>query len=543
MTNLRLLLGCAPLAFLAVTACEKNVGDTVRPDPKTGSQALGEDGKPTFDCSAVAPAAEPLVVDWPDHHRADLGITMQEGVAVVHYGCDGLTLLKHCKIDGTYRYAGSQLLTRVVELETADAVQASLPVQGATFAAEIAGDSKIDIATAIIGRLGTLVSAPARSELVGECDGATHYVRSAYVGAFAMATGTKGKAMVAAEVFKASASAESSSKQAQLAKDGDLSACEAHDPDSDAPPGKCRSAVRIELYPIAEKASEQVAQGDVEGDVAVDVAAPPPPGGDPGRAASSARPGAKPKPAKAEEGLVNTCADGFVPTAGGGCTRKGSGQAYRCDRNDFEDCKTQCEKGSADSCYNAALGPLSRVPVAPNSPEYAARKAEERPFYEKACEGKVGLACNSLGLLHSSKNGGAYDPAKARTYYEKACNELFFGTACLHLANLVLEGKPPVKKDPKLAVKLMARACDLGTANGCVKQGEWQITGNKGVAKNPGKGTEVLEAACNQSKDWYACQTLADLYREGKHLKKDEAATTRLQARACELGSANKACK
>ncbi len=506
MTTLRSLPTLVSLALLSLTACQKTVGESVRPGEKTGAQALGETA-PAFDCSAVAPAAEPLVVDWADHDRVDLGITLQQGgVAVVHYGCDGLSLLKHCSIEGDYRYAGSQLLLGVVELETADAVQASLPVQGAKFSAEVSGDSKIDIATAIIGRLGTLVAGPARTELKGECDGATHYVRSAYVGAFSMATGTKGKAEVAAEIFKAGASAGSSSSRTALTRDGDLAACESHDPDSDKPPGKCRSAVRVELYPINEGAAE----------------GPPP---------------------KAEEGLTNTCAEGFVPAAGGKCARKDSGVAYRCNRNDAEDCKAQCENGNADSCYNAGLGPLSRVPVAPNAPEYAARQQEDRPYYEKACEGGVGLACNTLGLMHASKSAGMHDPGKAKAYLEKACNELFLAAACLHLANELLEGKPPVRKDPKRALELVSRACDLGSSNGCVRQGEWQITGHKGVPKNPGEGSKALEAACNQGKDRYACETLSEIYRTGKGLPVDKDAATRLINRACVMGSANPLCK
>jgi hypothetical protein len=506
-TNRHKLLRCLPLALLAASACGKGVvGEAMRPDEKTGAQALGERA-PAFDCSAVAPAAEPLVVDWADYQRAELGIKLQEGgVVVVHYGCDGLSLLKHCSIEGDYRYAASQLLLGVVELETADAIQASLPVQGASFATELSGDSKINIATAIIGRLGTLVSGPSRSELKGECEGATHYVRSAYVGAFAMATGSKGKGMIAAEIFKAGASAESSSTHSALTHDGDLAACEAHDPDSPTPPSKCRSAIRVELSPIEES-------------------------------------GSAPSPAPDNNGLVNTCADGFVAAAGGKCTRKDSGVAYRCDRNDADDCKTQCEKGNADSCYNAALGPLSRVPVAPNSPDYAARQQEDLPYYEKACEGGVGLACNSLGLTYQSKTAGVYDPAKANTYLEKACDELYLGAACLHLGNLLLEGKPPVKKDPKRALERMARACDLGSNNGCVRQGEWQITGHKGVAKNPTEGAKVLDAACNQAKDRYACEVLSDLYRTGNGLPQDEAAATRLMTRACAMGSANAACK
>ena len=443
-----------------------------------------------FDCTEVAPAAEPLVVDWPDHDRMDLGIKLRdEGVAVVHYGCDGIKLLKHCTIPGSYRFAGSSALVRVIELESADSVQASLPVQGLKFSAEVSGDSKIDIATAIIGRMGTMVTAPGKSDLTGECDGATHYVRSAYLGAFTMATGTKGKAAAAADVFKFSASGSSSSSRSALTQDGDVAACEAYDPNTPQPPGKCRSAVRLELSPLA----------------------------------------AQPDPEK--DGLANVCAAGFVPAAGGKCTRPGSGAAYRCDREDFADCKTQCELGNADSCYNAAIGPRSRRPLPPNHPEYPKRKREQVPFMEKACTGGVGLACNALGITYGSKNSGLLNLAKSAQYYRKACFDAFFGTSCIFLARMHIDGKG-MPKNPRKGVALMSRACNLGSASGCNELGKWHLQGNPKakVAKNPARGVQILKSACEEGKLGYACLDLADHMKKAKNPK-----ASMYKAKGCKL--------
>ena len=37
--------------------------------------------------------------------RAELEAAMQSGIAVVHYGCDGIRVLGDCKIKGEYAYA------------------------------------------------------------------------------------------------------------------------------------------------------------------------------------------------------------------------------------------------------------------------------------------------------------------------------------------------------------------------------------------------------------------------------------------------------
>lgn len=492
-------------AALVLPGCGKGLaGDAARPDERTGAEARGEKA-PTFDCTAVAPAAEPLVVDWPDHERVDLAISLtQSNVAVVHYGCDGMRLLKHCRLDGTYRFAGSPMLVDVVALASADSVKASLPMQGARFAGEVSGNSQIDIATAIIGRFNTLTSGPSQTDLQGECDGATHFVRSAYVGAFTMTTGTRGKAEIAAEIFKAAASAGSTSDRSALTKDGELAVCQGFDPDDPKPPSKCRSAVRLELSPLAATAN------------------PPQPASD------------------APQALANVCVDGYV-LADGKCTRKDSGEAYRCDREDFEDCKHQCDQGNADSCYNAALGPLSRKPIPPNHPEYAARRKAEIPFHEKACAGGVGLACNALGLTYDSRSA-ENNPGKATEYYEKACHQLFLGVACIHQGRRLMAGER-VHKDPQAAVRLMTRACDLGDPSGCTQLGKWFIEGTPDLPKDPARGVSVLEVACNQARSWSACEDLSGYHADGKFLRKDPAAAGLFMRRACALGSRHKTCR
>src|SRR5262249_25761778 len=123
--------------------------------------------------------------------------------------------------------------------------------------------SSIDLALVMVGKKGTTVAAAAKPELAGTCDGATHFVRSAFVGAFAMATGTNGKARAVADMFGASAQAASTSEKKTANKDGDLEACRKSTADAPKPPDQCGSAVRLELVPlVADLATKAETKSD-----------------------------------------------------------------------------------------------------------------------------------------------------------------------------------------------------------------------------------------------------------------------------------------
>lgn len=495
---------------LPAAACGKGkVGEAVRPDETSAAQAMGE-APASFDCSAVAPAADPLVVDWPDQDRMDLGLALGgDGVAVVHYSCDGLQLLRHCKIADRYDFAGRSVMTSVVELESADKIAASLPVQGMALSAEVGGESKIEIATAIIGRMTTPVASPTKDMLEGDCDEATHYIRAAYVGAFAMATATKGEARAAAEIMQASASGDSSSGRKALTRDGDLSACESFDGSQARPPGACQSAVRVELYPL---------------DTTDGTAAPP-----------------VKDPDKAP--IENTCPAGYVSSQGG-CAKKAETKAYRCDPRDLEECKQQCERGDATSCYNAAL--RLNPPTAPNDPKYAARQQARVPLLLTACEGGVGIACHTLGMHYNSKNAGEYDPKQSAQYFNKACFEQFKGVSCTFLASAYFDGTLFPKSIAK-GKAMMERACRTGHTSACTTIGKWHLTGDKrsGTPKDVAQGLEILDRACKKASYGYACFDLETIYKTGKPkgIKRDKARAADYHGRGCALEPKAYQCK
>ncbi len=85
--------------------------------------------------------------------------------------------------------------------------------------------------------------------------------------------------------------------------------------------------------------------------------------------------------------------------------------------------------------------------------------------YVRACDGKVGPACNNLAVLHASGQGVPRDEAKAVALYLAAC-DLDFNLGCSNAGHFHREGRG-VKRDPKKAAELFEKACRLGDAEAC----------------------------------------------------------------------------
>ncbi|MCA9598322.1 MAG: sel1 repeat family protein [Myxococcales bacterium] len=375
------------------------VAEQVRPDDPTAARALGE-----AECRDVAAGAEPLVVDWKPEQRGDLELAMKDGLAVVKYSCDGITVLPDCHIDGSYAFSGMTRKEQVVRLENSDELKANLPLSGAKIGGELQRGATIDVAMVLVGKRRTTWREPTKQDLQGQCDGATHFVRAATVGAFAMATGTKASTRVAAEVFGAGADTKSASSKETQNRDGDPKSCTAASPDSTTPPEQCGAAIRLVLAPIRTGG-----------------------GGPPEKSASH--------PVAVD---TASCPAGLV-YAQGKCTKKDDAPSYQCKPGDAAECKAQCDKGHAGSC-----GALARLEKDPD-------KAKE--LFQKACDGDDASACRALG-----ERLGSGDPDKAAALFEKACNG---GDApgCTQLGKLT--------KDAAAALALLQRGCDAGDPDGC----------------------------------------------------------------------------
>lgn len=403
-------------SFFVACGGAGGAAQTVRPaDPTYASAST------STSCRAVENYGEPLVVDWRPEHRADLELTMRESVAVVRYDCHTLRLLKDCTLEGKYGFVGVTKKEQVIQLRDEDELRANLPLGGGALAMQMSGDlqrgSALDIALVMIGKQTTARASASRAELKGTCEGATHFVRRATVGAFAMQTGTRAAISTAAQLFQAGASASSGSAKNVRSTDGDPAACSRAGTDGHAAPDGCSAILRLEL-------------------TAIDA----------------------PTTASARSELdVAACPTGMVRSEGK-CTNAAAAD-HDCSFDEPALCSTQCEKGNALSCGRLGwdYGKGYKVP-----------KDEKRAveLMGRACEANAEDTCSALGVMYLNGNSAvAKDVGRAKELFERAC--LAGGTRGCHNVGVLHRDGIGGAKDPKRALGYFTRACDGGLAIAC----------------------------------------------------------------------------
>jgi len=447
---------------LAVFGCLAALGcgtgkpaEAVRPTAPTGNEALGEGESEAAACGGLAKPVSPLVVDLKSGDRTDLEVAMKQGVAVVAYDCKGMRILDGCKLEGSYEFAGVTPKEDLIQISSRDELWANLPLSIGKLEGEVSGSSSIDLAVMLVGKRGTLRGDSARPELKGKCEGATHYVRAAHVGAFSMARGEKGKVRAAVELFSVGTKGESESKKNVVNRDGDVKSCKSAKPGAKAPPDQCGATVRLLLEPILDKRDPERS------------ASPPPP----------------PKP------VENPCPEQYT-LASGKCVPTATASGPRlCKSNDAAECETQCNAGSLESCY--------RLSFTVKDDQRAA------DLLTKGCDAGLADACSELGnrLLRS-------DQAKGLALKEKAC-ALGNAWVCWNTGLWYLEGRGAPKNESK-AVYLIDRGCSLGYAPSCASYGSLFIAGT-GVKKDVERGLSLYRKLCDNGQSYY-CHQLGSMY-------------------------------
>jgi uncharacterized protein len=494
MTGLWLLAG-----GLVLMSCGGGAGGVVRPEDYKGGDALGAaaskcEGSPKF--------ARPLTVDLDSDTRSDLEAQMKSGVVVVAYDCVNLRVLDACKPpSGEYAYAGISLKEEVVQMKGLDELKVNLPIGAANLSGEVKAGRTIDLALVSVGRRTAGLSGVKRSELTGGCEGATHFLQKAFVGAFSLATGSSGKAAAVADLFAYSGEGKSESERSAARKDGSLESCKTSDPDADKPPAQCRSPLRVELLPIEDDGAAAAAP------------TPPPP---------------------AAEGVAvdeNPCRDGYKLVEG--VCSKNLEVAYTCDPKSETECQQQCERGSAESCVNAGAFIANQYwkitwPVA---------KEKSRPFFKKACdagnqEGCAGYVRATFPLAQDAKS--QLPLAKELLAINKKACDAGATLACFDLGTFlssVYEGQPFV--DEQASLRYFERSCLLGHPDGC------NTAGLLHMKTEPAKGLALYQRGCDGG-DGFVCNQLAMRLITGMdNTAKDLPRGERLAKRACALNIEN----
>jgi uncharacterized protein len=166
-----------------------------------------------------------MTFDWQPAGRADLEMVMLDRIAVVHFDCQGLRLLRDCSVAGEYGYTGFAGPRPVTTSRNAP------PPQGGN-------QQAFELRFVTVGQRTMSVGQVGRAQLQGACGGATHVVRAAHVGAFHMTASQTGQGLAGATTSRNTTAA-----------DGDVERC--NDASGPQPPPLCRALIQVILAPIA----------------------------------------------------------------------------------------------------------------------------------------------------------------------------------------------------------------------------------------------------------------------------------------------------
>lgn len=500
---MRTLVALGVVGVVVIAGCGGKAGDLVRPKDFTGASALGS-AAPICKPGEAAQLAEPLVIDLDPSARVALEVAMQEKrVVVVSYDCVTLRVLPGCKgPEAEYTYAGVQRKEQIVQMKGSDELKANLPLSAGRLGSEIQSGRSIDLGLVFVGQETTVVAKVQRQELTGNCEAATHYLQTASVGAFSIATGSSGKVTAMGDLFKvASASAKSESARSASSFDGSLEACRKSSPRAPSPPDECGGPIRIEIHPIESAGAAATTAKPDAGKTTTKEAAGP--GG------GSRRPA--PETMACRGGLH------FVD---GICTRD-TPNGYLCARDDLEDCRAQCDKGNGGSCFN--LG-------------FITGDDEKVRAYKRGCDLGHANSCAELGYV---SNRGSYfnekepgDFAKVIGLFDKAC-AMGSPFGCYYLGSALGDSASPKTHDPVEAFKALDRGCSLGNADACSETARAYLEGN-GVAKDTKQGIDYFVKAC-QSGILKVCEDFARTLRFGRRVPKDPERALKIYTKLCNL--------
>lgn len=438
---------------------------------------------------------EPMIVDWQPEQRGDLEISMREGLVVVGYDDEGFRLLKDCHVDGNYEFMGMTRRERVVRLESAEDVRANLPLGGLGIAAKLGGEfaqgATLDIAMVMIGKLRTTWRTVTPKDLVGQCERASHFVRGATVGAFAVDKGDRSHARAVAEIFGLGVGGGTSKSSLVRVIDGQLPDCQRATPDSDKAPTQCGALIRVELLPIATSKQDVGAKALAE----------------------------------REPSMLDACTKPLV-RIDGKCTdpRSKPTAVAECNYGEAKACMEACRAQSSRSCVKLAAM-LARGEGIAASPTDAAKLAAQ------TCAAQDPAGCLLYGDVLAGGHGVARDLARAAQAYSKACDD-GEAEACERVGTMLLVGQG-VPRDTAAAARALSKGCKGGSHNACSDFGLLAL-GGQGFTKDLPTAAALFKRACDGNSS-VGCSNLAYLEEFGQGVPMNPSAAALRYGKACEL--------
>lgn len=152
---------------------------------------------------------------------------------------------------------------------------------------------------------------------------------------------------------------------------------------------------------------------------------------------------------------------------------------------------------------------------------------------EQDCNNGSASACEKLAEQNAyhGYDRSVENITDAFEYSKKAC-DLGSANGCMQLASIYRDGEG-VKKNPKKAIEIYKKACDGGNYSGCTFIVDMYTSG--GVKKDTVKEIEYSKKACD-GKDSAGCFHLGAMYSDGSGVEKDKEQSLMYFKKACDLG-------
>lgn len=496
-------------------------------------------------CSeSVQTETQPFIIDFSGDERIAFSLAMSRGLAIVAQDCDGLRVLPDCSYSGEYVYTGTSPQKDITKIDNWHDVSLRLPITGAKAApalrASIEGEKSLYIGTVIVGEYRTSVREVDRITLKGAsgaCDGATHFVRSATIGAAKTSVGSyrQGEAEIA--LFSARAGGTRGASELAVREAGDLAACLSST--RGTPVEGCDVPVHVSLWPLSQ--DEGVAH---ERCTAISVL---PHYDENSEVYATLR----------ESSCETRCALGDVVACQSAIWQLGlaeksafsEGELQRIGKEIFKISRQGCRQGDLASCHSlasvyydedsmmrdvgmaydlferACFGGLDASCAVLGSMHMLGEGVEENEergleLFELACHGGEHHACLTAGQLLDGQYMDASivpDKARARDFFSKGCrgkNE----NACYEVALSLLHAGGA---NAKQAISVLSESCDRGVVGNCRALSAVLIEGSDGVDVDRERGLSILENLCTKQDKGSICRDLGYIYETGKWAKKD----------------------
>lgn len=141
-------------------------------------------------CKVGKDTARPMLVEWPAVEKAALQASASKGLVVVRYDGCRLKQLPRCSLPAEYEFVETSRAQDGFVVRDKTELFAKLPLGAVSLEGELSQGRQLSLSYVAVGARTANVERVGRERLEGECQGATHFVRTMVVGAYALGSET-----------------------------------------------------------------------------------------------------------------------------------------------------------------------------------------------------------------------------------------------------------------------------------------------------------------------------------------------------------------